>query len=227
LAVRDDGRIFVADTSQVLVFRPDGVLAETIGKSGERPGQFNVVCDIALGNGELFVCDHWRVQVFGPRGQFLRMWELRAGPTAVAHRREEVFVGTRDDLQVFTTKGELVRRLPQRFYTAFALLDDMIVFGFWDGLLQECSLDGQVLHSQDLCGSPLYRNVYDLTITEMAHSSEGLHVVVSKRDGDCTLVTLAPDLTERKSTRLFAGSRICSRGMLYAGSGKTRFQSFP
>lgn len=71
-----DGDLFVADTgnSRVLRISPTGKVKHTIGKAGNRPGQFSGPIGITVSNGKVYVADvgNQRIQVLSTEGEFLR-----------------------------------------------------------------------------------------------------------------------------------------------------------
>lgn len=73
VAVRDDGRIYVADgpAGHIKVLAPDGTLQDTIGRQGEGPGEFRHPTGVSLTEGDsLYVLDARRVSVLAPSGTF-------------------------------------------------------------------------------------------------------------------------------------------------------------
>ncbi|MFB6098945.1 MAG: 6-bladed beta-propeller, partial [Salinibacter sp.] len=75
VAVRGDGRIYVADegAAQVKVLAPDGTFQDTIGREGEGPGEFRRISEVVIPRSDsLYALDGYRgrVSVFGPRGDF-------------------------------------------------------------------------------------------------------------------------------------------------------------
>lgn len=72
-----DGRIYVADADagHVKVLTSDGSLADTLGRKGEGPGEFQRLSQVTLARGDsLYVLDsrRRRVSVFAPSGQLAR-----------------------------------------------------------------------------------------------------------------------------------------------------------
>ena len=61
--------------------RADGTFLFAWGERGTGDGQFTGAHSIAINNeGELFVCDEDRVQVFASDGAYLRSWTARGLP---------------------------------------------------------------------------------------------------------------------------------------------------
>lgn len=83
-AVRDDGRIYVADegASHVKVLGPEGALQDSIGREGEGPGEFERPDQLFLARADsLYVVDGYRseLSVFTPDHSFAYHVSLRAG----------------------------------------------------------------------------------------------------------------------------------------------------
>lgn len=73
MAVREDGRIYVADgqAGHVKVLGPDGTLRDSIGRQGEGPGEFRTPSGLGLTEGDsLYVLDRRRVSILAPSGTF-------------------------------------------------------------------------------------------------------------------------------------------------------------
>lgn len=73
VAVRSDGRIYVADgeASHVKAIASDGTPQDTIGRPGDGPGEFRLPFRLAFTNTDsLYVMDGRRVSVFTPTGDF-------------------------------------------------------------------------------------------------------------------------------------------------------------
>ncbi len=76
------GRVLVADTHfyRVLIYTREGQLIDQVGEGvqGSKPGRFVYATDAVIDREEnLIVCEYGdfdRVQVFSPKGQFLRQW---------------------------------------------------------------------------------------------------------------------------------------------------------
>jgi sugar lactone lactonase YvrE len=126
LSVTRDGRLLVADTHyyQVLVYWPDGELAQKIGGvPGERPGEFGLVTDaVEDSNGNLYVAEYGeydRIQKFAPDGKFLLQWGGHGSEPGQFRRPQNMAVDEEDRIwvadacnhriQVFNTQGELTR----------------------------------------------------------------------------------------------------------------------
>ncbi len=79
LAVDTDGSVYVADfrNHRVQKFNADGTWAMQWGVSGEGPGQFNDICDLAVDDQGIYVADtfHNRVQKFSKDGKYMGAWK--------------------------------------------------------------------------------------------------------------------------------------------------------
>ena len=87
LAVDGSGRIHVADTqvNEIRVFSAQGECLETIGRSGEGPGEFSMLAGIAWQpSGFLWAMDamHHRLTVFDPAGETLATQRFGSGRAA-------------------------------------------------------------------------------------------------------------------------------------------------
>lgn len=96
VAVASDGRMFVLDAqaSHVKMLRPDGTLIDSIGGSGQGPGEFERVGPIAVARGDsLYVLERGsrEISVFTPAGQF-----VRAVPFTTGGATPEAFMVPRD-----------------------------------------------------------------------------------------------------------------------------------
>lgn len=89
LGIDSAGRIYAADThyARVLIYEPDGTLAETFGTQGEGPGQFIMPTDVAVApDGTIYVSEYGgndRVSRFSPQLEFITSF---GGPDAGAAR---------------------------------------------------------------------------------------------------------------------------------------------
>ncbi len=116
-----DGRLAVADThySRVVIFRPDGTVADTFGQKGEGPGEFIYPVGVAQdAAGMLYVCEYGsndRVQKFRPDGTFVASFgTFGTGPDqfqrpsgmAVVAGKLYVADALNGRIQVFSTEGE-------------------------------------------------------------------------------------------------------------------------
>lgn len=85
VAVRSDGRIYVADgrAGHVKVFGPEGTLRDSIGRQGGGPGEFErAPIQVTLARGDsLYVLDAAarEVSVFGPSHAFARQFSVSGG----------------------------------------------------------------------------------------------------------------------------------------------------
>ena len=127
LTVDRDGRLLVADTHfyRVLVYSRQGDLLFQLGEGvqGTTPGRFGYPTDVVLDRaGNFYVAEYGendRIQVFSPKGQWLRQWGghgyepgefLR--PRALAmdeHDHLYVADSCNHRIQVFDTQGKLLR----------------------------------------------------------------------------------------------------------------------
>jgi hypothetical protein len=83
LAVRADGRIYVADgtASHVKVLAPDGTLQDTLGRKGKGPGEFGDLSEVTVARGDsLYALDRdvSRISVFTPEDTFSRGFSIKA-----------------------------------------------------------------------------------------------------------------------------------------------------
>ncbi|MDZ4164848.1 MAG: 6-bladed beta-propeller [Smithellaceae bacterium] len=124
-----DGSVWVSDTlaHQVFKFSPTGEKLLTLGKRGEKNGEFNYPTGITIGkDGRVYVCDtlNVRLQVFSSTGKFLFKLGRHgdstgdfAHPKAVALDSEgNIYIvdGLFDAIQIFNEKGKLLLVFGQR-----------------------------------------------------------------------------------------------------------------
>ena len=125
LAVDKDGMIYITDicSNSLLKFDPQGILLLKTGCTGSQPGQFDVVCEIAIVNDELlYVSDNGnhRIQVFDKNLTFLFKFGRHGsnlgefdGPGDLAYSTidKELFIADSNNhrIQVFTCDGKPVR----------------------------------------------------------------------------------------------------------------------
>jgi len=80
VTVTPTGEFYVSDgygNSRVAKFAADGTFLFDWGKKGDAPGEFDLPHGITLDpKGNVYVCDrsNMRLQVFDPKGKFLRQW---------------------------------------------------------------------------------------------------------------------------------------------------------
>ncbi|MCC7371698.1 MAG: hypothetical protein IT306_24990 [Chloroflexi bacterium] len=80
-AVAPNGEIYVSDgygNARVHRYSADGKLLQSWGEPGTGPGQFNLVHSVWVHtDGRVFICDREndRVQIFGPAGELLTIWD--------------------------------------------------------------------------------------------------------------------------------------------------------
>jgi DNA-binding beta-propeller fold protein YncE len=136
LAFAPDGTIYISDgygNARVHHFDAAGRLLTSWGEPGTGPGQFNIPHGIAVDRrGRVYIADreNSRIQVFGPRGEFLAQWTDVARPMQVCLDGDErvvvVDVGWRAGvwpwltpppgaplsarLSIFDTEGKLLAR---------------------------------------------------------------------------------------------------------------------
>ncbi|HLF72532.1 MAG TPA: hypothetical protein VI759_10310, partial [Dehalococcoidia bacterium] len=81
LSVAPNGDRYVSDgygNARIHRFAADGTLLQSWGGPGTAPGEFNLPHSVwANRDGRVFVCDREndRVQIFGPKGEFISMWK--------------------------------------------------------------------------------------------------------------------------------------------------------
>ena len=126
LSIGIDGNLLVADThySQVLVYSPEGRLLRTIGgKSGQGPGQFDLVTDAVQDSaGDYYVAEYGeydRIQKFSPDGQFILEWGGPGDRPGQFARPQNLAVDEHDQIwvadacnhriQVFDKRGNLLK----------------------------------------------------------------------------------------------------------------------
>ncbi len=120
------GRLLVADTHfyRVLVYAPDGKLLFQLGDGvqGTTPGRFGYPTDVVIDRaGNYYVADYGdndRIQVFSPKGEWLREWGGHGyalgeflKPRALAiDDKDRIYVADSCNhrIQVFDTQGKLL-----------------------------------------------------------------------------------------------------------------------
>ncbi|MCJ7681702.1 MAG: 6-bladed beta-propeller, partial [Candidatus Aminicenantes bacterium] len=123
IAVDERGRIFVADMSnyRVQVFDGEGRYVQTIGRSGQGPGEFETHDKLRFGgeNGNLYVLDRFRtLEIFDPNGKFITSVQTTKFIKDFIPIAEDVlmilFVNTNDEeltqveaLQIMDGRGEI------------------------------------------------------------------------------------------------------------------------
>ena len=89
LALDNDGRLLVVETSGNCISSDNGQNKRSFGSSGSGPGQLNQPCGIAISTtGDILVCDqvNHRIQIFSPDGKSLRRVGTRGnGPLQFNH----------------------------------------------------------------------------------------------------------------------------------------------
>lgn len=111
VAVAPDGLIYTLDStgSRVVVFRPDGSVAQQWGRKGSADGEFNDPWGLALGpDGDVYVADTWnhRIQVFDRNGRFIRKWGSFVDAKGQVDAQPGNFWGPRD--VAVTAAGDLL-----------------------------------------------------------------------------------------------------------------------
>ncbi|MCP5149239.1 MAG: hypothetical protein H6983_12140 [Ectothiorhodospiraceae bacterium] len=111
VAVMKTGEFYVADgygNARVHKFAADGTLELSFGEPGSGPGQFNLPHGIALDSaGQVYVADreNSRVQIFSPRGEYLREWSWTARPC-------DLFVDDQDNIYIAELGHIILRPVP-------------------------------------------------------------------------------------------------------------------
>ncbi|HGG59064.1 MAG TPA: 6-bladed beta-propeller [Gammaproteobacteria bacterium] len=138
------GRLFVADTSAdaVKVLDDEGLLLDTIGHAGDKPGSLNAPTYLAWSGTELYVTDtlNARIQVYDGEGNYLRQVGSRGlyvgnltRPKGVAVDAEgNLYIAESyyDHLLVFNDRGQLLLPIggtgnaPGQFYLPAGLCVD-------------------------------------------------------------------------------------------------------
>ncbi|WP_422926215.1 NHL repeat-containing protein [Singulisphaera sp. PoT] len=121
------GRLLVADTHfyRVLVYSPEGEILFQIGDGvqGTTPGRFGYPTDVVIDKaGNFYVADYGdndRIQVFSPKGEWLREWGGHGyalgqflKPRALAiDEQDRIYVADSCNhrIQVFDTQGKLLK----------------------------------------------------------------------------------------------------------------------
>jgi YVTN family beta-propeller protein len=123
IAVDDSGNIWITDCYQSKVKKYDGQgnYISTIGKHGNKAGEFNQPTGIAISGNEIYVVDHLndRVQVFNKTGAFIRQFgnNCLKQPAGIAIRNNEteklVYVcdSKNNQIAIFDTAGNLVNTI--------------------------------------------------------------------------------------------------------------------
>jgi len=118
-----DNAVWVTDTlaHQVFKFNLNGEKLLTLGKRGDKKGEFNYPTGLAVGkDGKVFVCDtlNARIQIFSPQGRYLFSFGKHGDSTGdFSHPKSialdsdgNVYVvdGLFDAVQIFDEKGQLL-----------------------------------------------------------------------------------------------------------------------
>lgn len=109
VAVGSDGRIYVVDGGhhRLAIYDKNGRFLKTVGRRGNRPGQFNGPLGIGTDRqGQVYVADknNARLQVFDQDGRYLNGFRLTDGKTAV--RPADVAVSP-DGNTIYVTSNNL------------------------------------------------------------------------------------------------------------------------
>src|SRR5688500_13820215 len=85
-----DGRIVVAQTSELRIFSPSGRYLQTIGRRGQGPGefQFGISGVVALAGDSIAVGQARAIPIFDPRGTYARAFPLVPPGLLRDHRTE-------------------------------------------------------------------------------------------------------------------------------------------
>lgn len=139
------GRLYVADTRAhvVKVFDQDGKYLSTIGKHGDKDGEFNFPSFLAVDkNGRLYVVDgfNFRVQIFDAQGKFLKKFGKLGDASGFFSRPQGIGVDSEghiyvadasfNNYQIFNEDGKLLLwvghtgRKPGEFYLPAGLYVD-------------------------------------------------------------------------------------------------------
>lgn len=132
LTIDRQGRLLVADTHfyRILIYDRDGTLLGQIGDGvqGEEPGRFVYATDVATDSAGNFVVAEYgnsdRIQVFDPRGKFVRQWgghgyepgEFLKVRALTIDAQDRIFVADSCNhrIQVFDVRGGLLHRWGSR-----------------------------------------------------------------------------------------------------------------
>lgn len=100
-----DKTVFVTDTArhEIAVYDFKGRLRKTIGRWGNKAGEFNYPVDIFINkHGELYVADtmNYRIQIFGADGQFVSMFGRHGDGTGDFGRPKGVSVDNEGNIYV-------------------------------------------------------------------------------------------------------------------------------
>jgi peptidylamidoglycolate lyase len=150
VAVAADGSVYVSDgyvNSRVVQFAGNGRFVRQWGMKGTAPGQFDLPHGIALDSeGRVYVADRGnaRVQIFDPKGRFLKEWKGSAFGRAF-----DVAVAT-DGTVFIADGGDIPDDEPDRSTIVVVRQDGTVIerFGRY-GLY-----DGQFFRAHDLAVAP-------------------------------------------------------------------------
>ncbi len=139
VAIAPNGDIYVSDgygNSRVMRFGADGAFKQSWGTKGHRPGQFDLVHNIAIdGEGRVYVADreNRRVQVFDAEGRFLDQWKHLGKPFGLCVDGDgNIYVtdGEADKVYVVDHEGRILAEFggtgdePGRFRMAHSIAVD-------------------------------------------------------------------------------------------------------
>ena len=116
VAFHPNGDIYVSDgyaNRRVHRFAADGTLKHSWGGPGDGPGQFALVHFIAIdAAGQVYIADreNQRIQLFDAEGGFVADWRGFDMPSDLAIGRDQIYVGGRDGLSIWTHDRQLVVR---------------------------------------------------------------------------------------------------------------------
>lgn len=111
-----NGRVYVADTGndRIVVFKRNGNMLGTGGKTGSNPGEFRRPMRIEPGSdGNLYVADllNHRIQVFSPKGDVLKTYGQNGDVKATFNQPGGVDVDSEGNLYVVEFMGERVQKI--------------------------------------------------------------------------------------------------------------------
>ncbi len=117
IAIAPNGDIYISDgyaNSRVMRFSSDGRFKQSWGTKGDRPGQFNLVHNIAIDkNGRVCIADreNERVQIFDADGKFLDQWKHVGKPFGLYVDDEtKVYItdGRSNKVYIVNEKGKVI-----------------------------------------------------------------------------------------------------------------------
>jgi len=113
--------ITVGNSHQIHTYTTSGEFVKTIGKKGNRKGEFKWPHEMTVDKNYLYVCDwgHHRIQVFTKHNDlFSHEWGTRGNndgqfefPRSIYLSEGVLFIGDQVSVQIFTIKGRFLQRL--------------------------------------------------------------------------------------------------------------------